>query len=53
MIHYEQFFGNVFGWMESKSFAVLIKLRYKVKGEQVVTLSMAQLLKTKNINVEP
>ena len=33
--------------------AVLMKHRRKVKGEQVITLQMAQQLKTKNINVVP
>ena len=50
MLHYEQVFGNVFERRESKCCAVLMKHRCKVKGEQV-TLQMAQLLKTKNINV--
>ena len=36
-----------------KCCAVLIKHRRKVKGEQVITLQMAQQLKTKNINVVP
>ena len=31
--------------------AVLMKHRRKVKGEQVITLQMAQQVKTKNINV--
>ena len=43
-------FGNIFQRSESKCCAVLMKHRRKVKGEQV-TLQMAQLLKTKNINV--
>ena len=30
-----------------------MKYRRKVKGEQVITLQMAQQLKTKNINVVP
>ena len=30
-----------------------MKHRHKVKGEQVITLQMAQQLKTKNINVLP
>ena len=51
MLHYEQVFGNVFEKRESKCRAVLIKHRRKVKGEQVITLQMAQQLKTKNINV--
>ena len=37
----------------SKCFAVLIKPRRKVKGEQVITLQMAHQLKTKNINFVP
>ena len=53
MLHYEQVFGNVFEKRESKCRAVLIKHRRKVKGEQVITLQMAQQLKTKNINVVP
>ena len=44
MLHYEQVLGNVFERMESKCCAVLVK----VKGEQVITLQMAQQLKTKN-----
>ena len=53
MLHYEQVFGNVFERRESKCCAVLMKYRRKVKGEQVITLQMAQQLKTKNINVAP
>ena len=53
MLHYEQVFGNVFEKRESKCRAVLIKHRRKVKGEQVITLQMAQQLKSKNINVVP
>ena len=30
-----------------------MKHQYKVKGEQVITLQMAQQPKTKNINVAP
>ena len=48
MLHYEQVFCNVFERMESKCCAVLMKHRRKVKGEQVITLQMAQQLKTKN-----
>ena len=47
MIHYDQVFGNVFERRESKCFAVLMKHRPKVKGEKVITLQMAQPLKTK------
>ena len=53
MLHYEQVFGNVFERRESKCCAVLMKHHGKVKGEQVITLQMAQQLKTKNINVLP
>ena len=53
MLHYEQVFGNVFERKESKYYAVLMKNHCKVKGEQVITLQMAQQLKTKNINVVP
>ena len=51
ILHYEQVFGNVFDRRESKCCAVLIKPRRKVNGEQVITLQMAQQLKTKNNNV--
>ena len=53
MLNYEQVFGNVFERRESKCCGILIKHRRKSKGEQVVTLQMAQQLKTKNINVVP
>ena len=53
MLHYEQVFGNVFERRESKCCAVLMKHCCKVKGEQVITLQIAQQLKTKNINVVP
>ena len=53
MLHYEQVFGNVFERRESKCCGVLMKHCCKVKGVQVITLQMAQLLKTKNINVLP
>ena len=53
MLHYEQVFGNVFERGESKYFEVLMKHRHKVKGQQVISLQMAQQLKTKNINVLP
>ena len=52
MLHYDQVFGNVFERRESKC-RVLTKHHRKVKGEQVITLQMAQQLKTKNINVVP
>ena len=50
MLHYEQVFGNVFERRESKCCAVLMKHCRKVKGEQMITLQMAQQLKTKNID---
>ena len=53
MLHYGQLFGNVFERRESKCCAVLMKHCRKGKGEQVITLQMAQQLKTKNINVLP
>ena len=53
MLHYEQVFGNVFERRESKCCGVLMKHRRKVKGEQAITLQMAQQLKTRNINVAP
>ena len=53
MLHYEQVFGNVFERRESKCCAVLIKHLRKVKGEQVITLQMAQQLKSEKINVVP
>ena len=53
MLHYEQVLGNVFERRKSKYCAVLIKHRHKVKGEQVITLQMAQQLKNKNINAVP
>ena len=53
MLHYEQMFGNVFERMESKYCKVLMKHQWKVKGEQVITLQMAQQLKTQNINAVP
>ena len=52
-LHYEQVFGNVFERKESKCCAVLIKYRRKVKDEQVITLLMAQQLKTESINFVP
>ena len=53
MLHYKQVFGNVSERRKSKCCGVLIKHCRKVKGEQVITLQMAQQLKTKNINVVP
>ena len=53
MLHYEQVFGNVFERTESKCCALLMQHCHKVKGEQVITLQMAQQLKITNINLEP
>ena len=53
ILHYEQVFGKVSERREGKCCGVLIRHRHKVKGEQVITLQMAQQLKTKNINVAP
>ena len=53
MLHCEQVFGNVSERRESKCCGVLMKHRCKVKGEQVITLQMAQQLKPKTINVVP
>ena len=53
MLHYERVFANVFERRESKCCAALMKHCLKVKGEQMITLQMAQQLKTKNINVVP
>ena len=51
MLHCEQVFGNVFERTESKCCLVLMKHCCKVKGEEAITLQMAQQLETKNINV--
>ena len=51
MLHYERVFGNLFERRESKCCAVLMKNCCKAKGEQVITLQIAQQLKTKNISV--
>ena len=51
MLHYEQVFGNVFERTERKCCGVLMKHHRKAKAEQVITLQMAQQLKTKHINV--
>ena len=51
MLYCEQVFGNVFDRRESKCCEVLMKHRRQVKCEKVITLQMAQQLKTKNINV--
>ena len=51
ILHYEQVLGNIFERRESKGCALLIKHRRNINGEQVVTLQMAQQLKTKNIDI--
>ena len=53
MLHYEKVFGNIFERREIKLCGVLLKYCRKDKGEQVITLQMAQQLKTKKINVLP
>ena len=53
MLYYEQVSGNVFERRKSNYSGVFMKHCRKVKGEQVITLQMAQQLKTKNINVVP
>ena len=53
LLHYKQEFCMVFERRESKYCRVLMKHRRKVKGEQVITLQMAQQLKNKNINAVP
>ena len=53
MLHYEQEFGNIFERRGSKCGGVLMKHCREVIGEQVITLQMAQQLKTKNISVVP
>ena len=53
MLHYKQVFGNVFERRKSKCCGVLMKYGRQVKGKQVITLQMAQQLKTKNINIVP
>ena len=49
--HHEQVFGNVFERRETKCCGVLIKHKRKVKAEQLITLKMAQHLKSKNVYV--
>ena len=51
MLHYQQVFRNVFKTRDSKFCAILMKHRRKVKGEQVITLQIAQQLKPKNVNI--
>ena len=53
MLHCEQVFRNIFERRESKCCGVLMKHCRKVRGEQVITLQMAQQLKAKNINAVP
>ena len=53
MLHYEQIFGNVFERRKSKCCGVLMEDCRKIKSEQVITLQMAQQLKTRNINIVP
>ena len=53
MLHCEQVFGNIFERRESKCCGVLMKHCRNFKNEQVITLQMAQQLKTRKINVIP
>ena len=53
MLYYEQVLGNVFERRESKCCGVLIKHRRKVKGEQMITLQVAQQLKSKHTDLVP
>ena len=46
MLHYEQVFGLASERRENRCCGVLMKHRCKVKDEQVITLQMAQQLKT-------
>ena len=46
-LHYKQAFGNVFERRENKCCAVLMMYCCIVKGDQVITLQMAQQLKIK------
>ena len=45
MLYYELVFGNAFERRESKFCRALIKHCRKVKGEQIITLQMAQQFK--------
>ena len=53
MLHYEQVLGNASEKNESRCCGVLIKHCREVKGEQVITLQMAQQRKIRNINAVP
>ena len=53
MLHYEQVFGNAFAKQGSKWCGVLIKRCRRNKDKQIITLQMAQQLKTKSVNVAP
>ena len=50
MLHYATY---IFERRKSKCCGVLLKNRGKVKGKQVITLQIAQQLKTKSITVVP
>ena len=52
MLNSEQLFSDVFERGESKCWAVLMKHRHKIKGEQVI-LQMDQQLKTRSISDVP
>ena len=53
MLHYEQVLGNTSERNESRCCGVLMKHCREVKGEQVITLQMAQQRKIRNINAVP
>ena len=50
-LYYKLVFGNVLERRKNKCCAIFMKYCRKVKNKQVITLQMAQQLKTKNINV--
>ena len=53
MLYNEQGSGNAFERRQSKCCGVLMKHCHKTKGEQVITLRMAQQLKNENMNFVP
>ena len=53
MLHYEQVLGNTSERNGSRCCGVLMKHCREVKGEQVITLQMAQQRKIRNINAVP
>ena len=53
MLYNEQVSGNAFERRQSKCCGVLMKNCHKTKDEQVITLRMAQQLKSENMNFVP